>query len=63
MLEKCSTCSQSFPEETLKRMVQIVGRKAYLNYICPSCQSIVLHNPSYYYLVEPKTENPNAEKK
>lgn len=53
-MEKCSTCGQTYPEETLKKMIQIVGRKAYLNNICPACQSIVLNNPSYYYLVEPK---------
>ena len=54
MLEKCSTCSQLFPKATLKDMIQIIGKKAYLNHICPSCQSIVLHNPNYYYLVEAK---------
>lgn len=53
-MQKCSTCSKQFPVATMKKMVQIIDRKAYLNYICPSCQSIVLNNPSYYYLVEPK---------
>lgn len=53
-MEKCTTCGKQYPEATLKKMIQIIERKAYLNYICPSCQAIVMHNPSYYYLTEPK---------
>lgn len=55
-MDKCSTCNKQFPEATLKKMVQIIDRKAYLNKICPSCQSIVLNNPSYYYLIEQKNK-------
>lgn len=51
---KCNYCAKQFPETTLKKMVQIINRKAYLNNICPSCQAILLNNPSYYYLVEEK---------
>jgi DNA-directed RNA polymerase subunit RPC12/RpoP len=53
-MKKCSTCSKEFPEPTLKKMVQIIDRKAYLNYICPACQSVMLNNPNYYYLTEEK---------
>lgn len=53
-MQKCSTCSRQYPEATLKKMVQIIDRKAYLHYICPACQAIVLNNPNYYYLVESK---------
>lgn len=53
-MDKCSICGKSYPEATLKKMVQISGRKAYLNQICPACQAIVLNNPSYYYLEEKK---------
>lgn len=53
-MKKCSCCSKQFPETILKKMVQIIGRKAYLQRICPSCQSIVINNPSYYYLEEEK---------
>ncbi|MDD2586824.1 MAG: hypothetical protein PHT79_08060 [Syntrophomonadaceae bacterium] len=53
-MDKCSTCGQQFPETILKKMIQIIDRKAYLNKICPSCQSIVLNNPNYYYFIEPK---------
>lgn len=53
-MEKCNICSHEYPEATLKKMVQIMDRKAYLSFICPSCQSIVMHNPNYYYLIEPK---------
>lgn len=41
-----------YPQPTLKKMVQIVERKAYLYYICPACQLVVNNNPSYYYLTE-----------
>lgn len=53
-MEKCSHCSQLFPGATLKKMVQISGRKAYIIQICPSCQAIAMNNPNYYYLVEEK---------
>lgn len=53
-MTKCSCCGKQFPEATLKKMVQVMNRKAYLNNICPACQAIVLNNPSYYYLVEEK---------
>ncbi|WP_061213426.1 hypothetical protein [Syntrophomonas wolfei] len=55
-MEKCTICSKSFPEATLRKMVQIIDRKAYLNRTCPSCQTIVANNPSYYYLVESKSQ-------
>lgn len=51
-MEKCNICSNSFPESALRKMIQIIGQKAYLYQICPSCQTIVNNNPSYYYLVE-----------
>jgi len=47
-------CKKEFPEATLKKMVQIMDRKAYLNYICPACQTIVMNNPNYYYFEEEK---------
>ncbi|MEN6351708.1 MAG: hypothetical protein ABFD08_20250 [Syntrophomonas sp.] len=53
-MEKCSNCSNSFPEAAMKKMIQIIDRKAYLHCICPSCQAIVANNPNYYYLVEEK---------
>ncbi len=53
-MEKCNFCSKQYPVTTLKKMIQIIDRKAYMNYVCPACQSIVLNNPSYYYLVENK---------
>ncbi|QGU00826.1 hypothetical protein SYNTR_2232 [Candidatus Syntrophocurvum alkaliphilum] len=49
---KCNSCSKVYPDAALKKMIHIVERKAYLNYICPSCQAIVHNNPNYYYLVE-----------
>jgi len=51
-MEKCSNCSKEFPKSTLKKMIQIIGQKAYIKQICPFCQAIVLNNPNYYYLVE-----------
>ncbi len=53
-MEKCSICSKPYPEGTLKKMVQILDRKAYLYHVCPACQSIINNNPSYYYLTETK---------
>jgi DNA-directed RNA polymerase subunit RPC12/RpoP len=53
-VEKCSSCKKQFPESTLKTMVHIIDRKAYIKKICPSCQSIVLNNPNYYYLGDEK---------
>jgi len=43
-----------YPRTILKKMIQIVDGKAYLNYVCPSCQSIAANNPNYYYLVDNK---------
>lgn len=54
MFEKCSECNKEYPILTLKAMVHIVGKKAYYKIICPNCQSVVLNNPNYYYLVEKK---------
>jgi len=51
-MEKCSSCSKQFPEAAMKKMVQIMGRKAYIMNVCPACQSVVLNNPNYYYLQE-----------
>lgn len=51
-MEKCSFCKKDFPGPTLKKMIQINDRKAYLYRVCPACQSVVLNNPTYYYLVE-----------
>lgn len=53
-MKKCSQCKKLFPEEALKKMINILDRKAYLIYVCPNCQFIVLNNPNYYYLVEPE---------
>lgn len=53
-MRKCSICTKQYPEPILKKMIQIIERKAYLHYICPACQSVVSNNPSYYYLAEPK---------
>ncbi|MDD3269915.1 MAG: hypothetical protein PHX14_11380 [Syntrophomonadaceae bacterium] len=53
-MEKCSICQKDFPEAAMKKMIQIVERKAYDKSICPSCQAIVSNNPNYYYLVEEK---------
>lgn len=51
-MEKCDFCSKEYPEAILKKMVQILERKAYLVHICPACQPIVANNPSYYNLQE-----------
>ncbi|MGR6837480.1 hypothetical protein [Syntrophomonas erecta] len=53
-MEKCSICSRQYPESTLKKMIQIIDRKAYINLICPACQAVVSNNPNYYYLVDDK---------
>ncbi len=53
-MKKCSSCSKQFPEPTMKTMVHIIDRKAYIKTICPACQSIVLNNPNYYYLADEK---------
>lgn len=53
-MDKCSSCSKQYPEATLKKMVQVIDRKAYIMKVCPSCQSIVLNNPNYYYLADEK---------
>lgn len=53
-MEKCSNCGKEFPEATLKKMVQLIGKKAYTKKICPFCQAVVLNNPTYYYLLEDK---------
>ncbi|MEA1961425.1 MAG: hypothetical protein U9N81_09180 [Bacillota bacterium] len=49
-MEKCNLCSKLYPVSALKTMVQIMGRKAYLQKVCPSCQAIAANNPNYYYL-------------
>lgn len=49
-MEKCTVCYVEYPEQTLKSMVQIVDRKAYLYKVCPMCQLIVSHNQDYYYV-------------
>ncbi len=59
-MERCNICNKDFPKAALRKMVQIIDRKAYLHQICPSCQTIVANNPSYYYLVERK--GPGANK-
>lgn len=51
-MAKCSICSREYPHDILASMVQIVGRKAYLQLVCPACQPIVVNNPNYYYLAE-----------
>ncbi|MFY9323668.1 MAG: hypothetical protein WBJ34_02065 [Syntrophomonadaceae bacterium] len=56
-MQKCSICNMQYPEPTLKKMVQIIERKAYLYHICPACQLVVINNPSYYYLTEPQESN------
>ncbi|WP_054696344.1 hypothetical protein [Syntrophomonas palmitatica] len=48
-MEKCSMCSKQFPEATMKKMVQIIDRKAYAQNICPACQHLAVNNPNYYY--------------
>jgi hypothetical protein len=47
-MEKCSMCSKQFPEATMKKMVQISGKKAYAQNICPSCHGLAVNNPNYY---------------
>ncbi len=54
MQKKCSICSKAYPEPILKKMVQVLDRKAYLHYVCPACQAVINNNPSYYYLIENK---------
>ncbi len=53
-MEKCSMCKKEFPVSALKKMVQIVGKKAYLGQYCPVCQAVAGNNPNYYYLSEQK---------
>jgi len=55
-VEKCNLCSNNYPEATLRKMVQIIDRKAYLHLVCPSCQSITINNPNYYYFIETKQD-------
>jgi hypothetical protein len=52
-MQKCDQCKKLFPPQALKIMVHILERKAYITHVCPNCQSIVLNNPSYYYLDNP----------
>ena len=54
MQKKCSICSKAYPEPILKKMVQVLDRKAYLHYVCPACKAVINNNPSYYYLIENK---------
>ncbi|MGE5416015.1 MAG: hypothetical protein ACM3UZ_04505 [Acidobacteriota bacterium] len=55
-MKKCDQCKKTFPEPTLKTMISILQRKAYIVHVCPNCQSIVLNNPNYYYLIEEEEE-------
>ncbi|MGE5391268.1 MAG: hypothetical protein ACM3PE_09425 [Deltaproteobacteria bacterium] len=47
-MEKCSMCSKKFPDETMHKMIQIVGKKAYAQNICPACRGLAAANPNYY---------------
>jgi hypothetical protein len=61
-VKKCNSCSKQFPEIIMKTMIHIIDRKAYIENICPSCQSILHNNPNYYYLADenkPKQNKPS----
>lgn len=60
-MEKCSMCSKNFPEETMKKMVQVVGKKAYAQNICPACNGLANANPNYYVAATGFAQNPNPE--
>lgn len=49
-MEKCSICGKEFPAQVLKNMVHLVGRKAYIENVCPACQFITAQNQSYFYM-------------
>lgn len=49
-MEKCTICKKLFPEEVIKAMVHIVDKKAYVERVCPFCQTITDHNDSYFYV-------------
>ena len=61
-MEKCSMCSKTFPEETMKKMIQVMGKKAYAQNICPSCNGLAANNPNYYIAATGFTQNPEWEK-
>lgn len=61
-MEKCSMCSKNFPEETMHKMVQVVGRKAYAQSICPACHGLATANPNYYIATEGIGLKPEWEK-
>lgn len=49
-MEKCSMCSKKYPEETMKKMVQVMDKKAYAQIICPVCYHLAGNNPNYYHV-------------
>lgn len=61
-MEKCSMCTKKFPEETMKKMVQVVGKKAYAQNICPACQPLASNNPNYYTAAAGFSQDPEWEK-
>lgn len=61
-MEKCSMCSKKFPEETMHKMVQVVGKKAYAQNICPACHGLANANPNYYIAAAGFTQKPEWEK-
>ncbi len=51
-MKKCYSCSKKFPDQAMRKMVNVIGRKAYPASICPACLSVVINNPNYYDLME-----------
>lgn len=49
-MEKCSMCSNKYPEETVRKMVQVMDKKAYAQNICPVCYQLAVNNPNYYHV-------------
>jgi len=61
-LEKCSMCSKNFPEETMHKMVQVMGKKAYGQNICPACHGLATANPNYYIAATGFSQKPEWDK-
>lgn len=49
-MEKCNMCSKKFPEKTMKKMVQVMDKKAYAQNVCPVCYHLAVNNPNYYHV-------------
>jgi len=60
-MKKCYSCSKKYPDQALRKMVHIVGKKAYPASICPACLSVIINNPNYYDLMEENDAPPKKK--